>query len=46
MKKKTISVRFTIAALGVVMLILVVSSILYFSTKLSQNAKGDEEVYF
>ncbi len=46
MKKKTISVRFTIAALGVVMLILVVSSILYFSTKLSKNAKGDEEVYF
>ncbi|MBO4900876.1 MAG: hypothetical protein J5509_11365 [Lachnospiraceae bacterium] len=46
MKKKTISVRFTVAALGVVMLILVLSSIMYFSTKLSQNAAGDEEVYF
>ncbi|SCY67548.1 Methyl-accepting chemotaxis protein [Lachnospiraceae bacterium XBB2008] len=46
MKKKTISVRFTIAALGVIMLILVLSSILYFSSKLSKNAADDEELYF
>ena len=46
MKKKTISVRFTVAALGVVMLVLVASSILFFATKLSQNAKADEELYF
>ncbi len=46
MKKKTISVRFTVAALGVVMLILVVSSILFFATRLSKNAADDEELYF
>jgi len=46
MRKKTISVRVTVAALGVVMLVLVASSILFFATKLSQNAKADEELYF
>ena len=46
MKKKTVSVRFTVAALGVVLLILVVSSIAYFSSQLSKNAKADEELYF
>lgn len=44
--KKTVSVRFTVAALGVVMLVLVVTSIVYFSSKLSKNAKMDEELYF
>ena len=46
MKRKTVSVRFTVAALGVVLLILVVSSIAYFSSQLSKNAKADEELYF
>ena len=42
MKKKTISVRFTVVALGVVMLVLVLTSIIFFANKLSQNAKADE----
>ena len=46
MKKKTVSVRFTVAALGVVMLVLVVTSIIFFANKLSQNAKADEQLYF
>ena len=46
MKRKTVSVRFTVAALGVVLLILVISSIAYFSSQLSKNAKADEELYF
>ncbi|MBQ9333365.1 MAG: hypothetical protein IJS12_03420 [Lachnospiraceae bacterium] len=46
MKKKTVSVRFTVAALGVVMLVLVVASIIFFANKLSQNAKADEQLYF
>ncbi len=46
MKKKTISVRFTVVALGVVMLALVLTSIIFFANKLSQNAKADEQLYF
>ena len=46
MKKKTISVRFTVVALGVVMLVLVLTSIIFFANKLSQNAKADEQLYF
>ncbi len=45
-KKKTISVRFTIAALGVIMLFLVVASIAYMANKLNKTANEDEELYF
>lgn len=44
--KKKISVRFTIAMLGVVMLILVLASILYFTGKLNETAQEDEKLYF
>ena len=44
--KKTISVRFTIAALGVIMLLLVVASIAYLANKLNKTANEDEELYF
>lgn len=43
---KRISVRLTIAMLGVVMLALVIICILYFTVKLNQNAKEDEALYF
>ncbi|MCR5595457.1 MAG: hypothetical protein K6G12_06390 [Lachnospiraceae bacterium] len=45
-KKKTISVRFTVAGLGVMLLALVIISITYFSIKLNKTVQEDEELYF
>ncbi|MBQ8947408.1 MAG: hypothetical protein IJ058_11420 [Lachnospiraceae bacterium] len=46
MKKKTISVRLTVAGLGVIMLILVIAVVSYYATKLNNVANSDEELYY
>ncbi len=45
-KKKTISVRLTVAALGVMMLVMVIIVVSYYATKLNNVSKSDEELYY